>query len=203
MVAGVVLGLTFGMLGCSGDSDAGGGGGTGASAGSGETGSGGAGGQSTGDSGGLAGGGQMPECCGVEVSCPPGYSCAGPDLRANRGSCEPTPADAASCWNTYDCPADGICTGQTTCACDDDCSEPNSPGTCEPMGEPCCRDDEECEADEVCVGADGYYKGRCEPLPAEGECFTDVDCATGECVGAERCPCGTNCPTLSGTCTAG
>ena len=200
---GLVLGVVLGALACNEDSEEAAGAGTGANGGASATDSGGTGGRAGGAAGGGAGDAGIPVCCGVDVLCPEGYSCAGPDLRAHLGTCEPAPEDGSSCWNTYDCPADGICTGQTTCSCDEDCLVPNSPGTCEPMGEPCCRDTDDCDVGELCVGAGGYAKGRCEALPAAGECYTDADCAAGTCAGAAVCQCGANCPTLPGTCSSG
>jgi hypothetical protein len=202
-VRAVALGLAVVLVawGCGSDGD-GDGGGSGAASGDqtgGSTGSG-SGGTGTGSPGGAGG---ASDCCGYDVACPSGTSCQGTrdDFVANTGACEPTPTDGG-CWNTTDCPADGLCTGVRPCGCTSSCDTPPTPGTCDPMGEPCCLTDADC-GQRICIGAGGFDKGRCVDAPSDGTCYTDDDCAGGDCVGAEVCPCGTNCPTLPGTCTTG
>ena len=158
---------------------------------------GGAGGSSGHGTGATAG---IPECCGVDQPCPSGYSCQGThgDLADSVGTCEPTPTDGG-CWNDIDCPGSGLCTGQTFCACGVQCFAPPSPGTCEPMGEPCCLANEDCE-DGVCLGASVFRKGRCAEAPTDGACYTTDDCASGVCSGGSACGCGANCVSTLGTC---
>ena len=141
-------------------------------------------------------------CCGIDLSCPSGYSCAGntDQLSSKLGRCEPTPVNGG-CYNDVDCPQDGLCRSAVTCACDADCSAANQPGTCERVGEPCCHAQGDCAEGELCVGVGAFVKGRCMTAPSSNQCYTIGNCPTGHyCYGAETCHCGANCPTLPGNC---
>ncbi|MBW2458994.1 MAG: hypothetical protein JRI68_31130 [Deltaproteobacteria bacterium] len=162
------------------------------------------GGSSTTASGGGAGGGFATGCCGVELPCPTGQSCSGSSsaLADGVGECQPAPSEG-SCWNDLDCPTDGICLGQASCVCGDGCTPSATPGTCQPMGEPCCHEEDDCTAGDLCVGAGAFTKGRCVAPLEDGECFGDDDCSAGTCETEQICPCGANCITAPGICSNG
>ena len=71
----------------------------------------------------------------------------------------------------------------------------------EPETGVCCMSQADCGAGAVCVGGGpGGYPGSCQPAPDAGQCYTDLDCPWGACVGGAACGCEENCPSLLGTC---
>ena len=160
--------------------------------------------ETNGGSTGDGGGGAATGCCGVDLACPAGQSCAGSSsvLADTVGECQPTPS-AGSCWNDLDCPTDGLCLGAASCVCGTGCSSGGNPGTCDSMGEPCCHVESDCTSGQLCVGAGAFTKGRCVDLPPDGQCYYDEDCAPGTCETEMICSCGANCVTAPGICSGG
>lgn len=70
----------------------------------------------------------------------------------------------------------------------------------------CCATTGDCGMMQECVGGHpGAMTGRCEPIPAPPECWTDFDCDATRglhCMGFFVCPCGSTCPRpdTTGTC---
>jgi hypothetical protein len=162
------------------------------------------GGSSTAAGGGGTGGGAATGCCGLELPCPTGQSCAGSSsaLADGVGECQPAPSEG-SCWNDLDCLADGICLGAASCVCGTGCGPQANPGSCQATGEPCCHDENDCTTDQICVGATVYIKGRCVDPLSDGQCYQDEDCSAGTCETEMVCACGANCPTAPGICVDG
>lgn len=136
-------------------------------------------------------------CCQEDADCVADNVCAGDEDPWNDGICLVAPA-FGDCWDDGDCGQGEWCFGSTFCPCNWDCDMDmmEAPGFCVDPPWPCCFSEVDCPKDMVCAGDefDWFEGGICKEPPAEGNCWDDGDCETGEtCFGAIFCPCGTDC----------
>jgi hypothetical protein len=130
-----------------------------------------------------------PGCgCISDRDCPSGALCISTICK------EPV---VGGCWRDDQCEPDMFCAGDVTCACNERCAFPDRNGACAPDDGGCCDRNDDCGALAQCVS------GVCKAPPAEATgCWSNSDCDSGPCEGAQVCACGTAClvPDSEGSC---
>jgi len=132
-------------------------------------------------------------CCETADACAEGSVCLGLDFGAP-GTCWPAPTDGG-CFFDTDCGVDERCLGehQTNCMM----SSLPWEGTCVKGPSDCCESDLDCTAfgDYVCAATgSNQTPGICMPRPADGRCWTDLQCEPYEhCKDARACGCLVDC----------
>jgi len=132
-------------------------------------------------------------CCEAAGDCAEGSVCLGLAFGAP-GTCWPAPVDGG-CFFDADCAEGERCLGehQTNCMM----SSLPWEGTCVKGPSDCCESDQDCAAlgDYVCAAEGGLQSpGICMPRPAEGQCWSDRQCADDEhCEGPKACGCLVDC----------
>jgi hypothetical protein len=128
------------------------------------------------------------------------FSCTGP------GSCTVRPGICPAIFMPV-CACNGM-TYSNACVAAAAGENVASSGMCGSTTPGCCRTDFDCASvgRGACIGADptAGIEGTCHDrgMLAPGECWDDLDCGGGTCVGARVCPCGALCilPDAPGNC---
>ncbi len=128
-------------------------------------------------------------CCAGDGDCSDGERCVFTDGAV--GVCKPDLIAGYACWEDGDCEF-GLCNGAVICPCEMDCDMEDTPGNCAAPPAGCCTQDADCENLWECVFSAGF-PGVCKEPPLQGLCWSAADCASGDCTGAEVCPCDADC----------
>ena len=155
--------------------------------------------------------GQMPQpggcvtegCCFDDANCPEGSYCD-----SAIGACVPVPPQG-ECFRDEHCPQGNNCVGSNLCPCVGDgyscipceapCGGPDKMGVCMDLNSAgCCQQDADCPGSgKICVGHGSGAEpgwGVCVQDAAQGWCWADDDCSTGEyCHNPSVCGCLMDC----------
>ena len=141
---------------------------------------------------------RLSGCCRDDEDCGNGRACT------RAGSCAAAP-DFGRCWVDEDCGHGLRCSGASVCPCGVLCGVADVPGSCVPLPNGCCYQDDDCREGFVCrahSGVPGELPGSCVPDPLGPECpgdfaccWDDGDCGEGgTCEGVHVCGCIALCP---------
>ncbi|MBM4372937.1 MAG: hypothetical protein FJ098_14885, partial [Deltaproteobacteria bacterium] len=128
-------------------------------------------------------------CCAGDGDCDGGDVCI--VTSGSLGVCKPELVAGYACWRDADCDF-GLCEGASVCPCGAACDMEDVPGLCTAPPTGCCTQDPDCQDLKTCVFTGGF-PGVCKSAPLEGQCWSAADCAVGECVGPQVCPCDADC----------
>jgi hypothetical protein len=139
-------------------------------------------------------------CCAPSCPClANGTACMPTHFSGEDGKGECViPAGEGECWITAECELGDFCAGAFVCGCDMDCSWEGT-GVCATSAANCCDGDEDCADDYFCMELDDG-PATCHGALQFPACWTDEECGSGACVGAEPCPCDAYCVGQPGHC---
>lgn len=144
-------------------------------------------------------------CCLSDLDCPSGSHCLpthGDHHQTRGGFCVAIPP-VGVCWGDADCGPFERCQGTEVGACSAGGQVLDStpvPGKCVAAFRRCHAPDG-CPGGLVCVGRTGDSAGTCLLSPLPGQCWTAMDCASGEwCGGATLCDIDPGCKPAPGVC---
>lgn len=118
------------------------------------------------------------------------------------GGCGETDEDAETTTGGVDVKLPNPFSGTGSDTGDDHGEGEDGPGNDDRAGgEACCKTDDDCADDLLCMFGQAADEGECVEQPEEGQCYKDADCAEGTCENVIVCGC-TTCDYKSepGTC---